>query len=466
MGALTVAATGLRLSVNAEFKQAPSVSVERLLKNTAAFIKEHPDDPQGYYVLGRLHHLAFAMKVQDLPTYGVGATVKSQLPEIDNRSLNYRDDLKKGLTDEEAAVHLKEGLAHYRKAIQLKPDRALYHLSLASLMETAASPVIMKEGDVPQASDKEKNGIEESIKDLAAEAAETRTKAHDKLLSVGLKALPVLVTHAADEDLERRARVNLLIALPCKEKAKEEYLKSYELGKEQDLAQKHVPIDGVESLVTYEAGEGFLRLLKGRHQSDTETKKAEEIAEHLKNLKGLPPGKITPIVFSLHAGVDACMADLLDDAKTVRFDLDGDERPELRRWVKPETCILVWDPEGRGKITSGRQLFGSVTWWIFWNDGYHALDALDDNRDGRLSGEELRGLAVWRDANSNGVSDPGEVAPLSTLEIESLSVRATGLDGASPICRDGLRMKDGSTLPTFDWIAPAVNEKATTDEHR
>jgi tetratricopeptide (TPR) repeat protein len=39
------------------------------------------------------------------------------------------------------------------------------------------------------------------------------------------------------------------------------------------------------------------------------------------------------------------------------------------------------------------RLFGTVTWWMFWNDGDHALDALDDERDGRLRGAELHGPA-------------------------------------------------------------------------
>ena len=42
-----------------------------------------------------------------------------------------------------------------------------------------------------------------------------------------------------------------------------------------------------------------------------------------------------------------------------------------------------------------------------------ALAALDDNGDGVLSGKELDGLALWHDANGNGVCDPGEVKPLS-----------------------------------------------------
>jgi hypothetical protein len=125
--------------------------------------------------------------------------------------------------------------------------------------------------------------------------------------------------------------------------------------------------------------------------------------------------------------------------------------------VKPGTAILVWDPKATGRIESGRQLFGSVTWWIFWRDGYAALDALDDDRDGWLSGEELKGLAVWVDRNGNGVSDAGEVMSVESLGVEGISARWTGRDGASPMNRFGIRLNDGSVVGSWDWVVEPVS---------
>ena len=93
---------------------------------------------------------------------------------------------------------------------------------------------------------------------------------------------------------------------------------------------------------------------------------------------------------------------------------------------------------------------------MFWEDGYQALDALDDNRDGVLSGDELRGLCVWRDANGNGVCDPGEVVPVQALGIESISVRATDSADGCPANVNGIRMRDGRVLPTYDWTTESV----------
>jgi hypothetical protein len=106
----------------------------------------------------------------------------------------------------------------------------------------------------------------------------------------------------------------------------------------------------------------------------------------------------------------------------VKFDLDGTGRPQTYPWLRPDAAFLVWDPQHTGRITSGRQLFGNVTWWMFWNDGYQAMAALDDNHDGWLTGCELAGLALWFDVNQNGVSDPGEVIPIDKTDIEGIAV--------------------------------------------
>jgi hypothetical protein len=158
----------------------------------------------------------------------------------------------------------------------------------------------------------------------------------------------------------------------------------------------------------------------------------------------------TPIIF----GAGTVAEDLLDRTRVVGFDLAGDGGERRWPWVKPSTGILVWDPSRTGRITSARQLFGSVSWWIFWSDGYRALAALDDDGDAWLAGRELEGVGVWRDANGNGVSDPGEVVPAAEASIVRIAVRPdAGNDGVLANAR-GVVTRDG-TYPTFDWkVAP------------
>jgi hypothetical protein len=161
---------------------------------------------------------------------------------------------------------------------------------------------------------------------------------------------------------------------------------------------------------------------------------------------------VTPLIFSLKP--NASLSDLLSD-RQVGFDLDGFATGRQWPWVRADTCILVWDPNRTGRITSGRQLFGSVTWWMFWRNGYEPLGALDDNRDGVLSGAELKGIAVWRDANSNGIADPGEVVPVEGFGIVEIAVKPRQIDGALQR-NGGIKLRDGRSLTTFDWTPVSV----------
>ena len=104
---------------------------------------------------------------------------------------------------------------------------------------------------------------------------------------------------------------------------------------------------------------------------------------------------------------------------------------------------------------SGRQLFGSASAWLFFEDGYRVLDALDDDRSGELRGAELAGIAVWFDRDIDGVSDRGEVVPVEALGIVALATEATERIGRSLGNPCGLELADGRILPTYDWVLSA-----------
>ncbi len=207
---------------------------------------------------------------------------------------------------------------------------------------------------------------------------------------------------------------------------------------------------GLHSLVSYEAGDSYLRLVKERGVKNSEAGTVKQIADKIAAMDKLPRGPISPIVLSLRSG--AALNDLLAPELRVNFDLDGTGRAQSYPWLRPDTALLIWDPQHTGNVTSGRQLFGNVTWWMFWENGYQALAALDDNHDGWLRGPELAGLALWFDRNQNGVCDPGEVVPIEQAGVEALAVRATGWDGQSPMNANGAKMKDGRVLPTWDLV--------------
>ncbi len=200
--------------------------------------------------------------------------------------------------------------------------------------------------------------------------------------------------------------------------------------------------------VTVEAAGYLVPLLDAQKDAD-EISDLKAKAETLKKL----PRPITPIAVPLRDGMSA--ADLEDSQAAVRFDADGSGIKKRWSWITRDAAWLVYDPSGRGEVDSALQFFGSVTFWMFWEHGYAALSALDDDRDGRLTGVELRGLALWRDANGNGVADPGEVQPITEAGIVAVSCRHER-DESHPdriaYSRAGVTFRDGRTRPSFDLV--------------
>ncbi len=347
------------------------VPVERLLANAREHVKENPKDAHGYYVLGRLHSLAFAKRTETLNVipkdkladFAPWETIMVRIEEPDK-------------VEAKALENLKESVAAYRTSVSLDPKNGYVWLGLGWLQE---------EG------------------------------------SRWAKKL--------DEREPEKWKEDALAA----------YRKAFEANLAGDLAGNAGPT--ADSMISLEAGKGIQRLSK-------DEKELARVEKSVKELESRPRA-ITPIIFPLDR--DRPMSDLLGGR--VRFDLDGFGEARTWPWVKPDTAILVWDPYQKGKIDSGIQLFGSVTWWIFWRNGYEPLALLDDDGDGWLRGSELNGLGVWRDRNVNGVSEPGEVVPLSAAGIERISTRPDGLS-----CREGLILQSGRVLPTYDWTPVEVKE--------
>ncbi len=247
------------------------------------------------------------------------------------------------------------------------------------------------------------------------------------------------------------------LALPGKpnaerlrEEALHSYRKAYTLTSQTDSGPA-----GLIDPVSIEAAQGIVRLHQNRRLSSTEqtelTQRVNQIAAYRKI-----PRPITPILISFDR--HASLRDLLAPEKQVDFDLAGDRSGRNWPWVKPTTGILVWDPQHTGHITSGLQLFGSVTWWLFWKDGYEPLAALDDNHNGWLEGQELQGVSVWFDRNSNGVADSGEVISLKSLGIRRIAVHSASQTDGGPTNPIGIELRDGSPLSTFDWTPTSIKK--------
>ncbi len=170
-----------------------------------------------------------------------------------------------------------------------------------------------------------------------------------------------------------------------------------------------------------------------------------------KRLVDAPPAiYITPILVPLkpQASFDA----LVDRRSEVAFDFSGQGLAMRAGWLTADAAWLVWDPKDKRHVTSGFQLFGSVTWVASWDNGYNALGALDDDGDGRIAGGELDGLALWHDRDGDGVCDAGEVAPVSAHGIVSLTYAHERVGDDLWVSDAGVTFEDGETRPTYDWL--------------
>lgn len=210
-------------------------------------------------------------------------------------------------------------------------------------------------------------------------------------------------------------------------------------------------IDWATYTVFSEAADHLARIPEdGADRQDAATLKRQLGSSH-------PPLMISPIFVPLKRGV--AFDDLVNPNSSAAFDFTGQGPATRMGWVKRDAAWLVWDPKRKGKIVSGFQLFGSVSWMAFWTNGYHALGSLDDNADGKIAGRELDGLALWRDRNENGISEPGEVSSVRSHRIVALSYAHARARNDLWISRAGVTFVGGETRPTYDWVvrpAPLV----------
>ncbi len=224
------------------------------------------------------------------------------------------------------------------------------------------------------------------------------------------------------------------------------YRKTIELGWNKEKAMKFGPL-GWHSIVA--EAHKYLKPHLDPKADAVEIARNEERIAKLRRV----PRPVTPIAIPLADGLTA--SDLEDRSASVFFDADGSNETKRWSWITPNAAWLVYDRERIGKITSALQMFGNVSFWCFWDNGYQALASLDDNDDGTLTGNELDGLSLWHDVNSDGVSDPGEVRPIADHDIIALSCR-WNTDARHPdkiaTSPQGVMMSDGTKRASFDLI--------------
>jgi Ca2+-binding RTX toxin-like protein len=140
---------------------------------------------------------------------------------------------------------------------------------------------------------------------------------------------------------------------------------------------------------------------------------------------------IDPLIFDLDG--DGITLTSLGDAgqpgaSTVHFDYDSDGFAERTGWVGPNDGMLALDLNGNGTIDNGSELFGAPT-----RDGYEVLETYDNYRDGVIDSKDaiFADLKLWRDLDSDGVTDAGELKTLTEIGITSISLNRQDVAGTN-----------------------------------
>ena len=167
---------------DAKFMMPELVPADRLVKNAEAFVEKNPGDAFGHYTLGRIHYLAFVLKIGSVPVIQAGpgelprpapdhligqpiATLRrlraEELAQADlkiteqaaraNPTPAYLQAVSTRLRQLEQEqwrpretprdvliAHAAAGVTAFRRAIEIDPENGLYPLGLGSLFDQFA----------------------------------------------------------------------------------------------------------------------------------------------------------------------------------------------------------------------------------------------------------------------------------------------------------------------------------------
>ena len=154
---------------------------------------------------------------------------------------------------------------------------------------------------------------------------------------------------------------------------------------------------------------------------------------------------------------------------TVYFDHDNNGFAEATAWVEKDDGLLALDKNNNGKIDNGNELFGnhtiSNTAYGYTDkkatNGYEALKAYDLNGDNVIDEKDeiFNKLKIWKDKNSNGITDEGELSSLADNNIKSIGLNYKEIT----INENSNTVKQGSKAalidePIYEWAG--VSEAA------
>ena len=125
------------------------------------------------------------------------------------------------------------------------------------------------------------------------------------------------------------------------------------------------------------------------------------------------------------------------------FEIDGGV---ASAWTSPEDGLLAVDLDGSGAIEDGTELFSLAFGGGHFSSGLEALASYDSNGDGLISAadENFSEISLWVDADSDGITDAGELLGLADHGIAEIDLSAFAVDEAV----DGVQVASHGTATT------------------
>jgi uncharacterized repeat protein (TIGR01451 family) len=169
--------------------------------------------------------------------------------------------------------------------------------------------------------------------------------------------------------------------------------------------------------------------------------------------------KVTPIAIDLDGGGIQTVASADSGGK---FDLLGNGQPVVSGWLAGGEGFLALDSNGNDKIDSISELFGGSK----QGDGFAKLATFDSNGDGVVDASDVGyvDLSVWRDANGNHQTDPGELMSLAeagvvSLDLDYVADAFMDAHGNLHLEQSSATMSDGRSVDMTDvYFAVAAND--------
>nr|WP_318384901.1 calcium-binding protein [uncultured Enterobacter sp.] len=139
--------------------------------------------------------------------------------------------------------------------------------------------------------------------------------------------------------------------------------------------------------------------------------------------------RVDPLSIDLSGNEKIDTTEVNDKKTPVWFDHNKDGLKEQTGWITNGDGLLARDLNNDGVINNGGELFGEFTLTESGERAYEGIEALtdlDENHDNRIDRNDSAwsSLTVWRDSNTNAITEEGELLSMAQAGISTISLDA------------------------------------------